>query len=283
MKEFNNKSVWITGGSSGMGLALAKACAARGSHVHIIARRDSVLQQAVEEIKACSINPGQKIGSLRADVTRMEELQPLLLNLIEREGAPDLLVNAAGACHPAVFEDIGEEIFRKQMDLNFFGTLHTIQCVLPAMLKRGSGHIVNFSSAAGLIGLYGFTAYSASKFAVTGFTEALRSELRLKGIQVSIVFPPDTETPGLEEENKIKPWITKEISSAGSLEKPEDVARAVLRGIERNHFMILPGTTINLLYTVSRLLGRNLHRVVDFALLDPAVKKEARLKRLKQD
>jgi len=268
MKDFKDKLVCITGGSSGMGLALAKQCAGRGSRVFIIARRQETLQHAVKEIMSCEVEKNQSIGSICADVTRIEELKPLLLDLVEREGPPDLLINAAGACHPARFEDMDHTIFRSQMDLNFFGTLHSIQILLPGMCRRGSGHIVNICSTAGFISFYGFSAYSASKYAVRGFSDALRTELKLKGIQLSLVFPPDTDTPGLAQENKIKPAVTRQISAGARLFSPEKIAQAVLHGVERNRYMIIPGFENKLIFTIMNILGSRAHLFTEFLVRD---------------
>ena len=98
------------------------------------------------------------------------------------------------------------------MSVNYFGTLNTVKAVLPYLSSQDSPRIVMISSAAALVGIYGYSAYAPSKFALTGLAEVLRQELRPKGIGVSIAYPGDTETPQLEYENQFKPAATKEIS-----------------------------------------------------------------------
>lgn len=224
MKQFNDKLVLITGGSSGIGLALAKKLSALGAHVWIMARRPDRMEIAMAEIMNEKILPTQSFGSLECDIADQNQLEKVLQYFLDMKGAPDLLINAAGYSYPAVFLDIPPAVMKNQMDVNFFGTVNTIRCLLPGMLARDSGHIVNISSTAGFLSGYGFSAYSATKYAVRGFSDGLRSELAFTGVRISLNFPPDTNTPGFEAENRIKPEITKEASKAGGLAEPETVA-----------------------------------------------------------
>jgi 3-dehydrosphinganine reductase len=135
--------------------------------------------------------------------------------------------------------------------------------VAPLMMRRRQGHIVNTSSVAGFIGVFGYTAYGASKFAVRGFTDVLRSELKPYGVRVSILFPPDTDTPQLWEENKIKPAETRALAGSVKVMRPEEVARQLLRGVARGQYMILPGLESKLVYMAAGLLGAKLHWFLD--------------------
>merc|ERR1719397_934713 len=102
--------------------------------------------------------------------------------------------------------------FTKMMDANYFSAINMTRAVLPHMIEHSSGQLVFISSVAGQLGVYGYTAYAPSKYAVRGFCEVLYAELRPLGIGVSLVFPPDTETPGLAQEDELKPKATKLIS-----------------------------------------------------------------------
>ncbi len=115
------------------------------------------------------------------------------------------------------------------MEINYLGTAYAIRTVLPSMKSRRKGRIVCVSSVGGLIGLYGYTAYGASKFAVRGFAEALQMEVKPYGITVTVAFPPDTDTPCFVEENKIKPQETKLISESSGVFSPSKVADDILR------------------------------------------------------
>ena len=167
---------------------------------------------------------------------------------IAKEGVPDIVINSAGIVEPGYFENQSIDIFHQMMNVNFFGSLHIIKAVVPGMIARQSGHIVNISSLAGMVGWYGYTAYASSKFAIRGLSEQLRTELKPYGIKVSIVFPNDTLTPQLEYDDLHKPPETKALTSMfGSPLKADFVAKTIVRGIERNQFTIIPGLDLRLL------------------------------------
>ena len=126
---------------------------------------------------------------------------------------------------------------------------------LPAMVQQGRGAIVLISSGAGLIGVYGYTPYSPSKFALRGLAESLRGELKVSGIQVAIVYPPDTDTPQLAEENKTKPPETQKITASAETWSAENVAIAIVKGIEKKQFAIAPGTEMSILHKLHSLIN----------------------------
>ena len=238
--KFHNQHTIITGGSSGIGRAVARLLAKRGDHVSIIARRQELLDDTLAELQAQRNSPAQRFRAHSADVSLWEQAQEAIATLTADGYPPDVLINAAGFAHPGYFEELPLEIFRATMDVNFFGTLHPIKAALPAMMERRSGHIVNFSSVAGFVGAFGYTPYSAAKFAVRGFSDALGQEMRPYGIHVSTVFPPNADTPGFHYENQYKPLETHRIEGAVKTLTPEEVARAVVRGIERRQPYITP-------------------------------------------
>jgi 3-dehydrosphinganine reductase len=187
-------------------------------------------------------------------------------------GVPDLLINCAGAAHPGYVQEIPLDIFHDMMDLNYFGTLYTVKTLLPDMIERGSGHIVNVSSMAGFLGAFGYTAYSAAKYAVRGFSDVLRLEVKPLGIRVSVVFPPDMDTPGLANENKTKPFETFAAGSTKAL-APEEVAGSTLQGIQRGQYVILPGFEPQLMYRAMFLVGNAIYPVMDMLIADARKKK----------
>ena len=138
-------------------------------------------------------------------MTDHQSLTRAIVALTDVHGPCDVLVAAAGRAEPGYFLELQADTFRDQMRLNYFGTLHAVRAVLPDMLTRGRGHIVLVSSVAGLLGAFGYGAYTPTKFAVRGLGEALHAEFRHEGIVTSIVYPRDTDTPGLERENLTKP------------------------------------------------------------------------------
>ena len=263
---FKDKTALVTGGSSGIGLATARALASRGAHVWLLARREPELQSALTDVRAACSSPEQVCGTLSVDVTDQDAVFQAAEQIIARAGVPDLVINAAGAARPGYVEDLELEIFHWMMDVNYFGPVYVTKAVLPGMLARGSGYIVNISSMAGLIGVFGYTAYSAAKFALRGFSDALRAELKPLGINVSIVFPPNTDTPGLAYENRFKPYETGALESVGGEMSPERVAREILRGVERGQYMILPGVESKLTYSLARLAGKEVYPVIDYLI-----------------
>ena len=123
-----------------------------------------------------------------------------MAEVVQSFGAPDILINNVGRALPRYFEDVTFEQFDETMKTNLYGAWNTISVLVPHM-KAGGGTIVNVSSMAGFIGVFGYTDYCASKFAVVGLSEALRQELRRYGITVAVLCPPDTDTPGLANED----------------------------------------------------------------------------------
>ena len=253
--DFSQQNVLITGGSSGIGKATARLLARYGANVYIVARGQNKLDQALEEIRSQAVGADQSFAAFSVDVAQYEQIAGLVERLVEQGWAPDLLVNSAGIAHPGYFEELPLEVFHRTMDINFFGTLHTIKTVAPHMIERRRGHIVNISSMAGFMGVFGYTAYGASKFAVRGFSDVLRCERKPYGIHVSVVFPPDTDTPQLWAENEIKPLETKLISGAVKPMSAEAVALAILRGIRRRRRLIFPGWESGFYYHMHNVLG----------------------------
>lgn len=132
------------------------------------------------------------------------------------------------------------------------------------MQQRRQGHIVLISSGAGLIGMYGYTAYSPTKFALRGLAESLRGEMKLIGVDVSIVYPPDTDTPQLEEENKTKPIETKIITGTANTWSAESVAFEIVQGIQKKSFAINPGFEMALLSRLHSLLAPGINWYMDW-------------------
>ena len=261
-KDFCGKVAFITGGSSGIGLACAELMAARGADVAIFARGQEQLDRALTQIERNRVTQRQRFLAVRLDVSQHAQVENILNKVVSDFGAPDILINSAGVSFPQRFEDIPYVKFDEIVHINLHGTWNTIAILLPYMKKHG-GYIVNVSSVAGYIGVYGLSAYSASKFAVIGFSEALRSELKRFNISVSVLCPPDVDTPMLERSRKIRPEETAAVSSSASLIKPIDVAREVVAGMGRGQFLILPGSGTKYTYFMKRLFPGLVQSVMD--------------------
>jgi 3-dehydrosphinganine reductase len=251
--DFSGKYVLISGGSSGIGLSIAKKLAENGAHLTLLARRKSLLEEAAIQIKEINVRQGQLIETISADVSDYNNLR--------RIGHPfDLLINSAGVAYPGTFVETDPEIFKNVMDINYLGTVNLTKLVVPGMIAQGSGYIVNLSSLAALLGIYGYTAYAPSKFAIRGFSHCLRAELKPYGIDVSIVFPPDTDTPQLAFERSRIPEITKKINEGGGILSPDKVADVIIEGIEKKKFVIIPGFEGKVIYRFARLIDTIMYK-----------------------
>jgi 3-dehydrosphinganine reductase len=250
----NFQNAIITGGSSGIGKATAKLLIQEGNNLFIIARDPVKLEKTKLELEAIKQYHEQKIVTYAADVSNRHQAEKAIESAIKQIGIPDLLITAAGTAYPDYFQNLPIEIFEKTMAVNYFGTLYCILPVLKAMEKKSQGNIVLISSGAGLIGIYGYSAYSPSKFAIRGLAESLRGELKLLNIHLSIVYPPDTDTPQLEEENKTKPQETKAITGKTKLWNAKDIAQEILKGIKKKSFIIAPGLEMSLLAKLHSVL-----------------------------
>ncbi len=253
----------ITGGSSGIGFALAKILLRDGIDVCLLARDEEKLNRAKVKLSTYKAEKSQRIETLSCDVTDYERLNALLNQWVKGNGLPDLVINSAGITYPGYFQELDVDIFHELMDVNYFGTLHVIKSLIPGMIKRGSGKIVNISSQAGFIGVFGYSAYSASKYAVRGLSDVMRAELKPLGIQVSIVFPPDTQTPQLDFEAPLKPFETKEIAGSSSVMTADAVAETIIKGVRKGKYIILPGIEGKLFYRLINILGNLTYPIMD--------------------
>lgn len=147
--------------------------------------------------------------------------------------------------------------------VDYFGTLYAIRAVVPSMMARRTGSVVAICSATAILGIYGYSAYGPAKFAVRGLMESLRDELRPAGVHVACVYPPDVDTPQLEDENRVKPAETAAISGSVKPISAEVVAESVVRAIRRKRYAVYPDRSIALLGAFGPLLAPVLRRLVD--------------------
>jgi short-subunit dehydrogenase len=196
--------VLITGGSSGIGKALACKYAQKGANVVIMARTESKLSSALEEIEQVATHQGS-FSYIICDVTKKKSVDTAVDELLNVHGCPDTVINCHGAADPGYFFEQDHSIFEKTMKLNYMGNVNVIKSIAPQMAARGSGEIVIVASAAAIVSFIGYSSYSPTKFALRGLSDALRNELKPFGIRVSIAYPPDTDTEGFKKEKELAP------------------------------------------------------------------------------
>lgn len=205
------KVVVITGGSSGIGKALAHHFGERGSRIVITGRKKEDLDRAIEELQKKGIDS----LAYQGDVTKDEDNKKMVDLVIESYGQIDVLINNAGISMRALFRELDLKVIRQVMDINFFGAVSATYYCLPHLLKS-RGSIIGISSIAGSRGLPGRTGYSASKFALNGFLEALRTELLTAGVHVL------TASPGFTATNIRTRSLTKDGSNQGKSPRAEE-------------------------------------------------------------
>lgn len=270
-KSFSGRKAILIGGSKGLGKALAFELIRLGANICIIARDEEVLKQVKEELEGKKVKKEQQIHIFSADATDEEQLRPILEKFVDESGLPDFLINCVGALFPAYLQDYKISDFESAMKINYMSTVIPTMILLPYFLKEKRGHIINVSSMGGYMGMISYSTYCPAKFALVGLSECLRHELKPYNIKISVVYPPDMNTPGFETENKTKPEEAKILDAKSKLMEPEDVAKVVIKGIRKKKFNILPGRA-GMVYWIKRHIPGLL-----FWFIDSDLKKSRKL------
>ncbi len=273
----------VTGGSQGIGKSISKEIAKLGGNVCIIARRQEILEKAVDEIKKVVASNEQIVEMISCDVTDYDKLKSSIDKFIEKYGIPYYLINCVGQAYPKYIQDLTVEDFKKGVNINYFGVLIPILVMLPYFIENSEkqlkelgikkwkknhyGHIINLSSEAGFLGLMGYSTYCPPKFALVGLSECLRHELKPYHINVSVVYPVDTKTPGYDFENQTKPEELKMITAIAGLMDPDKVAEIVMKKVLKKKFNIFLGSA-GFHYWIKRHLPG-----LAFSILDDELKK----------
>ncbi|BBM97269.1 3-dehydrosphinganine reductase [Marchantia polymorpha subsp. ruderalis] len=253
--SLRSRHVVITGGSSGIGLSMAKLAVLEGSRVSILGRNTDKLTAACQEIvsypetvqnladtaEPLAVFGKPQVYGYSADVKDFSSVEKALTEAVEKLGPIDVLICSHGVSTPARFEDTPLDSMYHMLDTNLKGNLHCLKAAIPHMKSRiseGPGCISIVSSQAAQVSLYGYSAYSATKGGLRGLAEGLQQELLEYNIRVSLIFPPDTETPGFVEENKTKHELTVKLSESSGAMESMDVAKAAIHGLKAGQFSI---------------------------------------------
>src|SRR5579862_8277982 len=245
MDAFKDRVAVITGGAGGIGMAMARAFAARGARV-VLADLDEV---ALQKAEATLTSEGARVVGVPTDVTKLESVQDLADASLHHFGAVHIVCNNAGVATFGLIANATHADWQYTMNVNFWGVVHGVETFVPRLLaRRDGGHVVNTASMAGLVGMRWLGVYCASKFAVVGLTEALHRELVDHGIGVSVLCPMIVQTNINQNSVRNRPAtlrnpgpepVTPDASlMSGSVIAPEEVARRVVRAIERRDLYI---------------------------------------------
>jgi uncharacterized oxidoreductase len=228
--NINGKRVLITGGSSGIGLAIAEALLAKGAKLVITGRRADTLAQAVQELQ----HTGSPIYSVSADVATPEGRTATIKQAVDRLGGLDILVNNAGGVRAGRLENTPEAELQAMIDVDLVAPILLTRAALPALRASGEAMIVNVASGIALIGVPFYATYAATKAGLARFGEALRRELKGEGVHVLTAYPGGTDTPMMKSNRAgAELGFSREPASA--------VAAAILGGIEANAFEVIRG------------------------------------------
>lgn len=254
---YRGKRCFITGAASGIGRATALRLAEHGAELYLTDRNAEGLAETVADARAL----GALVPEHRAiDITDYDDVAALAADIHARHGAMDVVMNIAGTSVWGTVDRLTHEQWRKLVEINLMGPIHVIETFIPQMIAaRRGGHLVNVSSAAGIVALPWHAAYSATKYGLRGVSEVLRFDLARHRIGVSVVVPGAVKTPlvntveivGVDREDpQVERWVGR---FAGHAVTPEKAAEKILAGVARNRYLVYTSGDIRALYAFKRL------------------------------
>ena len=249
LKNFAGSVAVVTGGASGIGLATAYALYTQGAHVVLADINGEGLQRAAQQVQQSNPDSTARIVTAVTDVAQEGNVQALMRQTLDIDGRIDLVVCSAGIGRGGPIDTFTAEQMQTMMNINFMGIYHCVQAALPAMRQQQSGHFVFLSSVAGKLGSPLLTAYCASKWAVRGFSIALRAELHETGIGITTVYPAWVDTPMIHQENDDVQNLHVE-----AMLTPQYVAAEILQAVqeERRDLTLAPNPDIALMLQIMK-------------------------------
>jgi short-subunit dehydrogenase len=256
-QSYAGRHVLVTGGSTGIGQAAAEMLAKQGAHVSLVARSQPKLDAAQAQIQA-AIGGGStaRVRTFSGDVTNAPDMQRVIRDAEAAQGPLYGLICSAGSSTPGRFMEQDVSVFSDTMQLNYMGTVNVLKAALPGLVQRGEGHVVLVASVMAVIGFTGYASYAPSKWAVRGLCDCLRNELAGSGVSISIAYPPDTDTPGYENEKSLMPEEGRAIQDLGgtTLFPAQQVASGIVNGSARGDYH-LRGPDVGLNILVASMAG----------------------------
>ena len=256
-RDLDGSNVFITGAASGIGRATAELAGRQGARLHLTDVNAEGLAAAAADITAAG---GTVVLAQAADISDHDAVAALAAQVAEASGSMDVVMNIAGVSAWGTVRSLEHTTWRRMVDINLMGPIHVIEELVPPMIEaRRGGHLVNVSSAAGLIGMPWHAAYSASKFGLRGVSEVLRFDLRQHGIGVSLVCPggvatPLTETVHIDGIDKASPQFLKfQARFRKRAVTPEQAAESIIDGVRRNRYWVYTSNDIRLAHAAQRL------------------------------
>lgn len=247
------RAAFVTGGSSGIGLAAAVQLARKGHDLALFARDLDKLGQARDAI--LKVAPDIEVRGYPVDVSDQDAISQAVADAIAELGAPEVAIASAGIAEPGLFTRQILALHSRHMAVNYFGTLNFIHALTGPMAQAGGGRLGLVASGAAFFGIYGYSAYAPSKFALRGLAEILHLELEPLNISVTLIYPPDTDTPQLEAEKRTKPLATQKITEGGGLWRAPEIAARLLAGMDKGRVVVAPGFQMAALHHLSSLLA----------------------------
>jgi NAD(P)-dependent dehydrogenase (short-subunit alcohol dehydrogenase family) len=256
-RYFTGKRCFVTGAASGIGRATALRLAAQGAELYLTDRDEVGLAQTVSDARAL----GAEVPEYRAlDISDYDEVAAFAADIHAAHPSMDVVMNIAGVSAWGTVDRLTHEQWKRMISINLMGPIHVIETFLPPMVAAGrGGHLVNVSSAAGLVALPWHAAYSASKYGLRGLSEVLRFDLARHRIGVSVVVPGAVKTPlvntveiaGVDREDpNVSRWIDR---FSGHAVSPERAAEKIVSGVAKNRYLIYTSEDIRALYAFKRL------------------------------
>jgi NAD(P)-dependent dehydrogenase (short-subunit alcohol dehydrogenase family) len=249
-------TAFISGGGSGIGLQVAAQLRARGTALAILDL--SINDQARERLGG---GTGPAVSFHEVDVTDAGAMVAVSDDAVAAAGAPSLALNSAGIQVSKVFGDLSEERFRQVIDVNLIGSRNFAAAMLPLM--SAGGQLALVASLAGIVANYGYAAYNASKFGVVGLAGALRLESKPRGIDVSVICPPEVETPMVADERRTGDPVGLRLKKVSGTLGVEQACDEIVSGLERRKYLIIPGRRARLTHRLAGMLPGLMNRASD--------------------